>query len=92
MNVTPTPSPTPVPVVTKAPVPAPTDDPVPAPTDAPVPAPTDAPVVSGVNGDPLIMGLQGQLFRFDGRNGAWYSATSGKPNIYWCHNSGRFLQ
>ena len=32
----------------------------------------------GVNGDPLIMGLAGQLFKFDGRNGAWYSAVSSK--------------
>ena len=30
----------------------------------------------GVNGDPLIMGLAGQLFKFDGRSGAWYSAVS----------------
>ena len=32
----------------------------------------------GVNGDPLIMGLAGQLFKFDGRSGAWYSAVSAK--------------
>lgn len=32
----------------------------------------------GVNGDPLIMGLSGQLFKFDGRSGAWYSAVSAR--------------
>lgn len=37
---------------------------------------------SGVNGDPLIMGLQGQLFKFDGRNGGWYSAIS-SPSFQW---------
>eukprot|EP00545_Synedropsis_sp_CCMP1620_P013223 CAMPEP_0119003846 /NCGR_PEP_ID=MMETSP1176-20130426/796_1 /TAXON_ID=265551 /ORGANISM="Synedropsis recta cf, Strain CCMP1620" /LENGTH=1092 /DNA_ID=CAMNT_0006955483 /DNA_START=39 /DNA_END=3317 /DNA_ORIENTATION=+ len=37
---------------------------------------------SGVNGDPLIMGLSGQLFKFDGRNGAWYSAVS-TPSFQW---------
>ena len=39
---------------------------------------TIRPSVPGVNGDPLIMGIQGQLFKFDGRNGAWYSAISAK--------------
>jgi len=29
-------------------------------------------VESGVNGDPLIMGLQRQVFNFDGKNDAWY--------------------
>ena len=28
----------------------------------------------GVSGDPLIMGLSGQIFKFYGRTGAWYSA------------------
>ena len=36
----------------------------------------------GVNGDPLIMGLSGQLFKFDGRSGAWYSAVS-SPSFQW---------
>lgn len=36
----------------------------------------------GVNGDPLIMGLAGQLFKFDGRSGAWYSAVSA-PSFQW---------
>ena len=64
----PTPEPTPAPVtaalITAAPV-----------TAAPV---TPAPVDGGVNGDPLIMGLAGQLFKFDGRSGGWYSAVSSK--------------
>lgn len=30
----------------------------------------------GVNGDPIIMGLAGQIFKFEGRSGAWYSAAS----------------
>ena len=56
--------------------PEPTPEPTPAPvTAAPV---TPAPVDIGVSGDPLIMGLTGQLFKFDGRNGAWYSAVSSK--------------
>ena len=29
-----------------------------------------------VNGGPMIMGLSGQLFRFEGRSGDWYSAIS----------------
>jgi len=67
--------------------PAPTPVPSP-PTDAPV---TSAPVTSapvpvanpkGVNGDPLIMGLGGELFKFDGRNGAWYSYASA-PSFQW---------
>jgi hypothetical protein len=44
---------------------------------APIP-PSLPPFNSGVNGDPLIMGLSGQLFYFDGRSGAWYSAVSTK--------------
>jgi len=30
-------------------------------------------VQSGVNGDPLIIGLQHQAFNFDGKSGAWYA-------------------
>ena len=30
--------------------------------------------LGGVNGDPLIIGLSGQVFKFEGRSGAWYSA------------------
>jgi len=30
----------------------------------------------GVNGDPLFMGLHGQVFKFEGRSGAWYSNVS----------------
>jgi hypothetical protein len=82
--------PTSVPIPpTEVPIP-PTEVPIP-PIPAPVP-PTVAPVVptlvpilstlppysSGVNGDPLIMGLSGQLFKFNGRSGAWYSAVSTK--------------
>ena len=36
----------------------------------------------GVNGDPLIMGLSGQVFKFEGRSGAWYSAISA-PTFQW---------
>lgn len=64
-------APTPAPVVLAA-----TEAPVPV-TEAPVP-----PLSGGVNGDPLIMGLSGQLFKFDGRNGAWYSAVS-TPSFQW---------
>ena len=53
----------------------PTLEPTPEPTLAPI---TPAPIDGGVNGDPLIMGLAGQLFKFDGRSGAWYSAVSSK--------------
>jgi hypothetical protein len=58
------------------------------------PAPTIAPILpsslsnvipfnnGGVNGDPLIMGLSGQVFKFDGRSGAWYSGVS-TNNFQW---------
>jgi len=54
----------------------------------PVPSGTELPdnsataIPGGVNGDPLIMGLSGQLFKFNGRNGAWYSAVS-TPSLQW---------
>ena len=44
----------------------------------PTSAPVAAPVAPGVNGDPIIMGLAGQIFKFEGRSGAWYSAVSAK--------------
>ena len=88
----PTPAPTPSPVtntVAVVPVPVPaTPVPVPAtpvPVHAslvPVPQTTPAPFSAGVNGDPLIMGLSGQLFKFEGRSGAWYSAVS-SPSMQW---------
>jgi hypothetical protein len=62
--------------------------PTPLPTPAPVisspvtPAPTRARVAASVSEDPLIMGLQGQLFRFDGRSSSWYSAISA-PSLQW---------
>mmetsp|Transcript_16734 Transcript_16734/g.27765 ORF Transcript_16734/g.27765 Transcript_16734/m.27765 type:complete len:567 (+) Transcript_16734:52-1752(+) len=64
-----------------------TEPPTPAPTPAPIVptvVPTPAAVIknAGVNGDPLIMGLKGQLFKFDGRSGAWYSAVS-TPTFQW---------
>jgi hypothetical protein len=75
-----TPSPTDLPIqATLSPV-LPTST-VALPTSATTPAPilpTSSPFNSGVNGDPLIMGLSGQLFKFDGRSGAWYSAVSTK--------------
>jgi len=48
--------------------------PIPTPVVPSDPAPLDP----GVNGDPLIMGFQGQLFKFDGHNGSWYSVISTK--------------
>ena len=72
-----------------APTPAPTPSPGPntssvVPVCIPVPDPriTPAPFSGGVNGDPLIMGLSGQLFKFEGRSGAWYSAVS-STSIQW---------
>ena len=50
----------------------------PDPTPPPAVTPVDPNNSGGVNGDPLIMGRSGQLFKFDGRNGAWYSAVSSK--------------
>jgi len=32
----------------------------------------------GVNSDPIILGLRNQVFKFEGRNGAWYSNLSNK--------------
>jgi len=43
--------------------------------------PTAAPQ-SGANSDPIILGLQNQVFKFYGRDGAWYSNVSAK-NILW---------
>ena len=37
---------------------------------------TQDPSSGGSNGDPIIMGLSGQVFKFDGRSGAWYSGIS----------------
>jgi len=28
---------------------------------------------TGINGDPIILGLKGQVFKFDGRDGGWYA-------------------
>ena len=36
----------------------------------------------GDNGDPLVRGLSGQCFKFEGRSGAWYSAIS-TPSFQW---------
>jgi len=36
----------------------------------------------GVVGDPLIMGLSGQVFKFDGRNDAWY-ANLASDSLQW---------
>jgi hypothetical protein len=81
---TPVPTPVPTPLPTPLPTPSPTDSPItPSPTNAPIPAATPAPTFAGgVNGDPLIIGLSGQLFFFDGRSGGWYSAIS-TPSFQW---------
>jgi hypothetical protein len=76
-----TPQPTIIPPTT-------TSTPILVPTMAPI-LPTISPILplpssniplnnGGVNGDPLVMGLSGQVFKFDGRSGAWYSAVSTK--------------
>ena len=68
---------------TLAPTHAPTLAPTPVPTPPPTmaltsaPAPVEAP--KGVNGDPLIMGLDGQVFKFDGRSGGKYDDV-----LAWC--------
>eukprot|EP00547_Thalassionema_nitzschioides_P000816 CAMPEP_0194200194 /NCGR_PEP_ID=MMETSP0156-20130528/905_1 /TAXON_ID=33649 /ORGANISM="Thalassionema nitzschioides, Strain L26-B" /LENGTH=1201 /DNA_ID=CAMNT_0038925161 /DNA_START=53 /DNA_END=3658 /DNA_ORIENTATION=+ len=36
----------------------------------------------GANGDPVILGLQNQVFKFDGRDGAWYSNLASK-DLQW---------
>jgi len=33
---------------------------------------------SGVSGDPIIMGVKGQQFKFDGRDGGWYANLAAK--------------
>ena len=75
-------TPAPITIVTLKPIVPATPAPVPKATTKP--APTPAPFAGGVNGDPLIMGLSGQLFKFDGRSGAWYSAVS-SPSFQWKH-------
>jgi len=42
-----------------------------------------------VNGDPLFMGFQGQVFKFDGRDGAWYANVASK-NLQWNLRFGKF--
>lgn len=66
------------------PVPPPSSPPVPPPSSPPVPPPTNSPTVDGggFNGDPIILGLQKQVFKFEGRDGGWYSNLSNK-NLNW---------
>eukprot|EP00547_Thalassionema_nitzschioides_P013014 CAMPEP_0194259840 /NCGR_PEP_ID=MMETSP0158-20130606/44497_1 /TAXON_ID=33649 /ORGANISM="Thalassionema nitzschioides, Strain L26-B" /LENGTH=159 /DNA_ID=CAMNT_0038999785 /DNA_START=171 /DNA_END=646 /DNA_ORIENTATION=+ len=40
----------------------------------------ETPPPGGVNGDPMILGLQNQVFKFEGRDGAWYSNLSTSNN------------
>jgi len=44
---------------------------------------------AAVNGDPLFMGLKGQVFKFDGRDGAWYSNLSTK-DLQWNLRFGQY--
>lgn len=44
---------------------------------------------AAVNGDPLFTGLQGQAFKFDGRDGAWYSNVAAK-SLQWNLRFGKF--
>ena len=81
---------------TAAPViPAPVLVATPAPVAPPVTivTATSAPVLvhnnPGVNGDPIIMGLAGQIFKFEGRSGAWYSAVSAK-SFQWNMKTQKF--
>ena len=81
---------------TSAPViPAPVMVATPAPVAPPVtivtvtPAPVPAPINPGINGDPIIMGLAGQIFKFEGRSGAWYSAASAK-SFQWNMKTQKF--
>mmetsp|Transcript_13318 Transcript_13318/g.19208 ORF Transcript_13318/g.19208 Transcript_13318/m.19208 type:complete len:594 (-) Transcript_13318:126-1907(-) len=39
-------------------------------------------LLGGVSGDPLFMGLNGQVFKFEGRSGGWYSNVSTKK-LQW---------
>jgi hypothetical protein len=75
-------APTTIVTVTPSPVPG---APVLVATQAPVPAPIDP----GINGDPIIMGLAGQIFKFEGRSGAWYSAASAK-SFQWNMKTQKF--
>jgi len=55
-------------------------------TAPPSAAPNDDP---GNQGDPIIVGLQGQIFKFEGRDGAWYSNLASR-NIQWNMQFKRF--
>jgi len=44
---------------------------------------------SAVNGDPLFMGLKGQVFKFDGRDAGWYANLASK-NLQWNMRFGKF--
>jgi len=51
--------------------------------DPPAPAPAEPPTdPSGVQGDPIIIGLKGQVFKFDGRDGGWYANVASK-SFHW---------
>lgn len=39
-------------------------------------------ILAGAQGDPLITGLKGQVFKFDGRDDAWY-ANLAAENFHW---------
>mmetsp|Transcript_12332 Transcript_12332/g.18941 ORF Transcript_12332/g.18941 Transcript_12332/m.18941 type:complete len:495 (+) Transcript_12332:109-1593(+) len=51
-------------------------------TAPPTDPPTDPPVVPGAQSDPLILGLQQQVFQFEGRDTAWY-ANLHSPSLQW---------
>jgi len=40
------------------------------------------PSTSAVNGNPLFLGIQGQIFKFDGKSDAWYANLSSK-SVQW---------
>eukprot|EP00547_Thalassionema_nitzschioides_P007125 CAMPEP_0194213942 /NCGR_PEP_ID=MMETSP0156-20130528/14882_1 /TAXON_ID=33649 /ORGANISM="Thalassionema nitzschioides, Strain L26-B" /LENGTH=981 /DNA_ID=CAMNT_0038942091 /DNA_START=51 /DNA_END=2996 /DNA_ORIENTATION=+ len=44
----------------------------------------------GTNGDPIILGLQKQVFKFDGQDGAWYSNLAIKNYLQWNMQFKRF--
>jgi len=48
-------------------------------TNLPAQTPTNP---QGVQGDPIILGLKGQVFKFDGRDGGWYANIASK-SLHW---------
>lgn len=54
------------------------------PTSAPTPKPTCPPgTPAGQNCDPIILGIKGQVFKFEGKSDAWYANLAVSDLVQW---------